>query len=475
MGRKAKDAAQKKIGQWIGVHRNVSKSETKTTTKNENTNASNENRAPLQSHSQSDINAMKNCTVRLEKLPVESKQMDRKCKTPVKLMPTAMEETNDKTTGVKNIYDDFSFEADEIPLKTGQEDAMKDLFEKLAKENKIEVKKYRPKNVQKKKPNEKIAVKKPTIQKRRREKQPMDAEPPQKKPNLKSKIIGMEKRKDTVSVNIVAKSTKPKDPEKLVSSNNLDKNVNSAQSKNVVTTKAAITAEHINAQPRLRNNKLIAINNIQSTPKSSTPLGSKVAMTNNVNNISLKSQYFANASPLMSSFRSTRGNLVKQRLQLSAINDSQEEQASTSTVHRNQENANDSQLNFNDDNFDLGTNMVAQPELQLNVDMEMDKENSLERSNSNGNTAQSAINTAQTNTSVSNSLRSRPESSAVAVTSWDQPSTSSASITPIRNANNQSVFNMQNDDSYRFFSPTKRRVYGRSPLKNIVCFFFSNY
>lgn len=466
MGRKAKDAAQKKISEWTGtsVHRNVSKSETKTTTKNENTSASNENRNPLQSHSQSEINAMKNCTVRLEKIPIESKQMEKNTKTPVKTTPAAAIETKDKPNAAKNIYDDFSFDADEITLETGQEDAMKELFDKLARENKIEVKKYRPKVGKKKKPDPKDPVKKTAIQKRRREKQPTETEPPQKKPNLKTKVTGTVKQKMVaMSANIVTKTNEQNELNKLANNNNsAEKVVVVAEPKKTVATKTAINTEHINAQPRLRNRHLNHISDFQSTPKSSTPLGNKATPTNKENNRSMNSLFFNSASPLVVS-RPTRANLQKQRLQLSAIEDSQEE-ASTSTAHKDADNNAAPQYHFTDADFDFDDDLDAEPA----VVSEMDKENSLDRPSTSANGRSSP----QTSTAVSNiTTQRRPETSAIASTSYDQPSTSSAANTPLRNANNQSVFDIQNTSDYHIFSPTKRRVYGRSPLKNIVSSF----
>lgn len=483
MGRKAKEAAQKKIGDWTGNRRNVSKAETKTTTKSENANASNENRTPLQTQTQSDINAMKNCTVRLEKMPIAEKQNGKVKKTPVKKVPAANAMTKDKQAETKNVYDDYSFDADEIPLQSGDE--MKDLFEKMAKENKIEVKKYRPKNVKKKKTDEKVPAKKTVTQKRRREKQPLDAEPPQKKPNLKNKATATVTQKTgTSSSNAITTTSKQNAKPDNVANNNNSIEILSIvviPAKTTAITKTAINTEHVNAQPRLRNRNLNHLNDFQSTPKSSTPLGTKSTASTKENDRSLNSLFFT--SPLAVSTRGARANLMKQRLQLSAINDSQEEESTSSAQNNEGNDAPAPVIDFDDDDFDFVDNAAA-IQLEPELDVDVDKENSLDRPRTSSS-EQSSSNRARTSTTVRPGTSSAPSTSwdqpstsatartplrnATISTSWDQPSTSAATKTPLRNVNDQSLFDIdQNTSDYRIFSPTKRRVYGRSPLKNIV-------
>lgn len=496
MGRRAKDAAQQKISQWTGARSNVSKA----TTKSENTNASNENRIPLQTHSPSDLNAMKNCTVRLDKLQIPDNMVKptRKApKTPAKTIPAADVTAKDKPNDAKNVYD-YSFDADEpSPLENIPD--MKDVFEKLAKENKIEVKKYRPKNAKKKKPNETDADSKaaaaPT--KRRREKQPADVEPPKKKPNLKSKVIAADAPK---SVAPSAGIARPKRTENVANNNVATKKVATIAP---TVTKTAIQSNalkpvdtahsgYVNAQQRLRNRNE---KDFQSTPKSSTPLGAKATAANNAKNRSLNSLFFDNVSPMMTSIRSTRGNVQRQRLQLSAIQDSPEEVPTTSKGHIANENAAQSS-NFDYNDFDFGNDLINEP------DLEVDKENSLDRpstsaaaSRSSGrsetatsassaqnrqraspvdwdqpSTSAAAFKTPDKSKSASShsNVQNRNATSSMSHQSRDQPSTSAVARTPLNNSNDRSIFNIQETSEYNIFSPTKRRVYGRSPLKNIV-------
>lgn len=583
MGRKAKDAAQKKIGEWTGVHRNVSKVErepktaaaatvattttkpaatrtTRTKTKtDENTDTSNENRPPLQTHSPSELNAMKNCTVRLEKMDVESEpespppQQTQQKKSVVKKQSVQVTKAsatttttaaaittrakapaivNDKPNDVNKIYD-YSFDddlEDAIPLQTGQEDEMKDLFDKLAKENKIEVKKYRPKNVKKQKTtDEKLkpaATKKvatTVTRKRPREKQAVinaaaaEQQPPQKRPNLTNKKVTNTDAGDNVVVIDTQKiaGTKPaanvlvtKDINKRQLAN--DHGISAGKKVTILEdivikpkdtqNTAAINTNQVNVLPRLRNR---LVNNFQSTPKSSTPLSTKTTTANaKENDRSLNSLFFEHASPLNTSTRATRGNVLKQqRLQLSAITDSDDAEASTSAVaHKNaHENvAPPAQLQpFDiidfDDDFDFANSLTDEP--QTSKFAELDKENALDRpgpitstatnqqktssspvglgQNRSGPSVLSAMNPPpQPSTSATSSTRSRFGSNAGASSSRNSSAKSagSAGTTP-QNSNNFSNFEMNNTSDYHIFSPTKRRVYGgRSPLKNIVSF-----
>lgn len=529
MERRAKDAAQQKISQWTGTRRNVSK----TTTKSENTNAVNENRIPLQTHSPSDLNAMKNCTVRLEKMPAPAKvakTTQKASKKPAKIIPAADVIAKDKPNDAKNVYD-YSFDADEpSPLENAPE--MKDILEKLAKENKIQVKKYRPKNGKKIKPNNIDADKKVPTTKRRREKQPVDVEPPKKKPNLKSKVNTADVQKS------VAPSAGIARPKRNVETENVANN--NVAAKKVVVIAPPVTkpvtplnphkqvdtgnSGYVNTLQRLRNRNA---QEFQSTLKSSTPLGTKATAANNAKNHSLNS-LFDNVSPLTTSVRSTRGNIQKQRLQLSAIQDSVEEVPTPSKGHTANENQNENAAqpnNFDYNDFDFG-NDFGNDLANEQPDLEVDKENSLDRpstsvaalrSSGRSETVLSASN-AQNRPRIRPAAWDQPSTSAAwdqpsTSTAWDQPSTSAAAFktpdklmsssslsnvqrhiatssanqqsrdqpstsaaarNPLTDSNDRSVFNIKEASEYNVFSPTQRRVYGRSPLKNIVSFLHSN-
>lgn len=482
--RKAKDAAQQKIGEWTSVRRNASKATT--TTKNENTSAPTEIRAPLKTQSPSDMNAMKNCTVRLEIMPPQPKPIATVSKSPVKKIPSADMVAKDKETDKKNVYD-YSFDADEFESPMGNEDAMKDLIEKLAKENKIEVKKYRPKNVRKKKTEDKDPANKATTQKRRREKQPNDAEPPKKKLNLKNKQISANAKKPDAlsSVNILKRKH---EADILANNNNLtEKAVDVIDPEEMTSTKVAGASnirklavenqmENVNVQSRLRNR-----NNLQSTPKTSTPLSVKAAAKKtNENNRSL---FFDNASPLVNTVKNSMVTVRKQRLQLSAIGDEQEVDTAVSKAIEKPNEEQPVQYNFDDDDFDFGNSVVAdEPQSVPNNDV--DKENSLDKPGTSA-TALNARNRQGTRSAASPSwdqpgtsasamsAQNRPGTSAASSSIWDRPGTSS-SIFGASNKSNieQSPIQHTNDQS-NVYTPTKRRDYGRSPLKNIVSFFYS--
>lgn len=476
MGRKAKDAAQQKIGEWTGARRNVSK----TTTNSENTNTSNENSIPLKTNSQRKPNAMKNCTVVLENIRAQPKAAEvvRKIPAMAKKVPAADVRIKDNKPSEKdNVYDIDMLDADEIPLETGMENAMKDLFDKLARENKIEVKKYRPKNVKNKKTDEKIPTKKPITQKRRREKQPIDVEPPQKKPNLKNKVMGAEIPKNgAISSNVVAANKRNIDTENVANNNHVQKRAavidpKSGNATAKVTIQlnprkqvASIITDNVNTQSRLRNRNLDNFQStpVSSTPVSSTPLGKKAQPKRKECDRLLNSAFFDYESPLTSSIRSTRGNLMKQRLQLSSINDSQNE-SSTSTAHNQVDENVPPPNNFDDDDFDFGDNVAN----DLQSDFEVDKENSVHAA-SISSVAMSSHERIETITS--SSVKNTPKPSSSASRSYDEPSTSSAVTPPRRNSNEQSVIDLQNESEYNIFSPTKRRDYGRTPLKNIVSY-----
>lgn len=477
MGRKAKDAAQQKISEWTGSRRNASK----TTTKKENTSAPpTEIRAPLKTHSPSDMNAMKNCTVRLDIIKTDPKPIENMTKKPAKKLPSATITSKDKETDKKNIYD-YSFDADDFPNPDEEhDDAMKDIIEKLAKENKIEVKKYRPKNVKKKKPDEKDPIKKATMQKRRRVKQPTDAEPPQKKPNLRNKQISVDiHTSDALSSNENAKTIERNAQAEILANNNnnlTEKAANIVKPKETVSTSkvaiesnqrkavaASANMENINIQSKLRSH-----NNLQSTPKSSTPLNVKAAAKGKENNRSL---FFDNASPLINTTGTNLANNArKQRLQLSAINDSQEIEITSPNTTENQNEPQPIQHNFDDDDFDFGNNVANERE-PMHVP-NSDKENSLDRPGTSAS-ALSAHNRPATSTASSRLWNQPGTSAAAASTSWDRPGTSAAAFAMSNESNERTPTNNQDiSDSFNIYTPTKRRVYGRSPLKNIVSFVY---
>lgn len=500
MGRKAKEAANQKIGNWTGSRRETSK--TKTTANSENTNASNENRNPLQTHSQSERNAIKNCKVLLEKLndmpkPAETvSKTPKKPKTPVEKAPADDVITKDTQVNEKNVYD-YSFDGDDVPLDGG--DDMKDLIAKMAKENKIEVKKYRPKHVRKKKAAENADDKKAVTKKRQREKQAIDVEPPRKKANLKKPVENVAAPKNAPEPNVAVKPVirkmytenelklvKPKKNIEIIEDVIIREangckpaaQTNTATAASNASKQSQLTAANVNIQPRLRNH----MNNFQSTPKSSTPLGPTQNAKNKDNQPMFNSLFFA--SPLGVSTRRNQMNINKQRLQLSDIKDSPDINVGASTSKQamdencfaenrrlNRMNINKHRLRLSDitDSPDINvgasTSKQAMNEnhfavmdpIDFDDDFEpqpvpeMDKENSLDRPGS------SAQNRSSTN---------RSNASLFASTSRDQSATSRGSY-HTANLNERSVFEIA-ETSDHIFSPTKRRVYGRSPLKNIV-------
>lgn len=429
MGRKAKEEAQQKMANWTKSRRNVSKTSTK---ENANTSNNNENRAPLQTKSQSAINSMKNESVsttptklnikttsnknsvlsrsqsQCEKIPLKNLSIRLEC-----LDSTTIEELvlsppksfaavekifkKDKKNNIENVYD-YTFDNDAIPLVT--EDAMKDVYEKLAKENKIEVKKYRAKNV-KRQPEKKGAAKREKTQKRRRDRQPAEIEPPRKKPNLKNKKV------NNLNIAPSAKTMKTRSSIKSTEKNNNLKNaadaekraigkkngndlLNEKQSKNVSLNERSGEAF---ARLRLRNRIQPSS---QSTPKTSTPLNVKTVHFSN----------FDVESPvLISETRKKARELTKQRLELSIA----EERIEANRASPLQKN--DSVQYFDDDDFPMPS-----------VCSNQDKENTL--------TVQGS------NTASSNSNKPK-----------------------------------ESNDNSRIFSPAVRRVYGRSPMKNIVSSF----
>lgn len=439
MARKAKEEAQQKIGNWTKSLRNVSKTSTK-----ENANASNnnENRAPLQTQSQNAINSMKNVSICLDRLNSEtvsttptksntkttgnknnilSKFQSQSKAIPLRNLSIRLECLDsrtieelvsspskpfaavekifkkDKKTDMENVYD-YTFDNDAIPLET--EDAMKDVYDRLAKENKIEVKKYRAKNV-KKQPAKKGAAKKEKMQKRHRDKQPAEIEPPRKKPNLQNKKVNhlnivpppaTTTMKTRSNIEIIEKNNNlTADTEKrAIEKTNANDMAHEKQSKNVSSNEK--TGEAF-ARLRLRNR---IQPNSQSTPKTSTPVNVKTVHFSN----------FDDESPvLISETREKAREWTKQRLQLSTAEESIEANR-TSPVQEN-----DYVQYFDDDDFPMPT-----------VSSNQDKENTL----------------TVPGTSAASSISNKPKDS---------------------------------DDNSRIFSPTVRRVYGRSPLKNIVSSF----
>lgn len=539
MGRKAKDAAQQKIGEWTGsARRNTSTVEkvkntaTKitTTTKpqpaaaapttitNENANTSNENRSLSEKYSQSELNAMKNCSVVLEQLEYpfqQAKQQPQNRELTAKSMPApALKKPSavaakENQTAVKKIYD-YSFDDDlndAIPLETGEEGMMKDLFDKLAKENKIVVKKYRPKNVKKPKANadekEKPTKKAAVTRKRLREKQTTSAEQPaQKRPNLKNvQVTNIDGNNDAAAAVAADKRKVDTAPADAIVAKTVTDQVGSGilAGKKVTiledilikpkeTTSNKITAKlagRVNVLPTLKNR---LANNFQSTPKSSTPLSTKTATAINAKDRSMKSLFFENVSPLNEdSTRSTRSNLLKQRLRLSAINDSDDVEASTSSAHQNapDNSVPVQQMDFLDDWDDDGIHFTSN---DANVPQpgkftKKNKENSPNRPGSSLQTNTS--NPLQPSTSAGlvqnrsgpsplgvRSIQNRLRTGAVISSSRSNSTKSSDAGSTPQNSNNYSHFEMNDISDYHVYSPTKRRVYGRSPLKNIVSFRF---
>lgn len=529
MGRKAKDAAQKKIGEWTGARRDVSKVEKapKTTTKpkpaatlattktNENANTSDENRSPLQTFSPSELNAMKNCTVILEKFENPSDQAPqpkrpqrnalaaKKLPAPAKISAPAAAHADivpQKQTDTQKVYD-YSFDDDSdeaMSLQTDQDDVMKDLFDKMARENKIVVKKYRPKNVKKQKANaddkDKPAKKATATRKRPRDKQVTSAgqQPPQKRPNLKSKkVTNTDADSGDVAVDNGRKLDVGPANNRIGDGNGISpgkkvtilEDILIKPNEMITLKRIAKQTDRVDLQPRLRNQLM---KNFQSTPKSSTPLSTKTATAINTKDRSLNS-LFENVSPLNNNLsKPNRANRLKSRLQLSPINDNENAEAPTSPAHCGSLDA-----DFDDFDFAIETSPVLPSEASKFT--ERNKENSPDRpgptatvtptaenrqqsSASAGRSVQvrrgpsplSAINPPQASTSAGSSIQSRSKPSVLASTSRANSTNSSDTGSTPQNSNNYSHFEMNDVSDYHIFSPTKRRAYGRSPLKNIV-------
>lgn len=479
MGRKAKDAAIDKItSSNSSSRRNLSAAKT-TTNKKQNANTSqNENRTPLKTQSQSTINTMKNCSVHLDRLSKKtisdsilssSKQQlndenisetqktvdenmfsDENASTTMKNCSVSIEKMSEKSISdvtlspkqrstnankdkVKAIDDenvyDYTFDSDAIPIKTSN--VMKDLFDKLAKENKIEMKKYRPKHGKKAttKKTEKNDKQKVT-RKRRQVKQSTETEPPQKKPNLNANKVDNTNNNNLLkSSNIDANETTIDKEAKNDANENILQNVdvsniqnpkinrkpvNTSETKKVVfkdnaqpsTSSAYFNNENVDTRPRLRNANP---SQFQSTPKSSTPLSSKQSATliSNINKIdfSMESSISSNESP------SIPTNPLTSRVTRRSANQNSLQQSSIQQIQsQNDEMQPDSE--FFIDDFD---SIDAMP----STSSAMDKENVIGAKNYS-----------------------------------------------ISNRSNASRMALSNSDASN--SPTQHRVYGRSPLKNIV-------
>lgn len=485
MGRKAKDAAMDKITRSnSSSRRNLSAAKTTTittTNKKQNANTSqNENRTPLKTQSQSTINTMKNCSVHLDKLSKKtisdsilssSKQQlndenisetqttvdenmfaDENASTTMKNCSVSIEKMSEKsisdvilspkqrstnanrdkvkTIDDENVYD-YTFDSDAIPINTSSGNVMKDLFDKLAKENKIEMKKYRPKHgkkatTKKTEKNEKQKV----TRKRRQVKQSTETEPPQKKPNLNANKVDNTNNNNLLkSSNIDANETTNDKAAKNDANDNILQNVGvsniqnpkinrepviTSETKKVVfkdnaqpsTSSAYFNNENVNTRPRIRNANL---SHFQSTPKSSTPLSSKQSVTliSNINKIdfSMESSISSNESPSIPTnpltTRVTRRSANQNSLQQSSI---QQIQSQNDDIQSDSE--------FFIDDFDSINPMPS-------ASSAVDKENVIGAKN------------------YSTSNRS-----------------------------NASRMTLSNSDASN--SPTQHRVYGRSPLKNIV-------
>lgn len=343
--RKAKEKAREKLDLWCGK-RNTPKS-TKSDTKALTTALS----TTEPEHSGDNI---RNCSVYVKRLSAdEISDAINTVKNPTKVVEKATEEDHAEENA--NIYD-YTFDSDAIPLNAGNQNDLNELFKKMEKENKITVKKYRPKNV-KKQPQKKVVEKKTAPRKRRNIEKSSVEEPVQKVPNLKM-------------------------------------------------------TEHVNTRLRLRNIDMTNHHSTPKSPKSDTAVGASAGQSIERRR-PIEFSFADMTSPIMNSTRKKvhPTSLPKQRLNMSPIDESD-----------GQGNDFGDNMVFDDHDDYIGDNVV---EHVPNVDLTLDKENARKK--------------------FQNNSRATMQSS----------------------ANDKSVFSISNS-SFEVFSPTKRRVYGRSPLKNIV-------
>lgn len=423
--RKAKEAARQKIDNWcggVGTQRNAMSA------KNKNAINTSDDRTPLKTQSKNTNESVKRCSVRIERLTVEKTV---NTVSPKKVVTTnATKKVGEKRAMAsdKNVFDyTFDGDADAISLEQDNQNELQDLFKKMAKENKIVVKKYRPK-IAKKQAESKTDEKKVVAKKRRNEKKSV-AEPPRKKPNLKVDQIvyngkrlaaqnpKVSKSKQTVvAENVANNNFSLDDIENLsaITDSIADKELNAHNDRSKPT-------ERVNTRLQLRNNPTS-----QSTPKVKAPVVAKPTATvttsslavtkpNTRRNVLEDFSKLKTSSPLTNSNRANKAHSVlgQQRLRLPTINDASETNFELS----------DNEIDFGGDDF---FDNAFEPELDIEV---ADKENSL-----------------------------------------DRPQKASTSAQSTAGSNDKSNFIVLDDSSYNIFSPTKRvgRVYGRSPLKNIV-------
>lgn len=395
MARKAKEAAQQKIVSWTQAIRRsqpgpkatttTAAAATSTTQKNIDSNENDENRSPLQSHSQTSINSMQNCSVRLERLSDDTVQLHSP-------RPTAEKKLASPKPVDENVYD-YSFDMDATPLDSGAE--MQDLFAKLAKQNRIEVKKYKPKAVRQAKNKANNAGKPKTVRKRRQEKCKTAAEPPTKKPNLNVGENAVRTQLIPVPVDANRNQILRTEAAKV----DLVGNVGAPRPQPLGNSNIPRSAHNIE---RLRN-----LTNFQPTMKQSTPLKAIQALgstKDNVENSTTINLAVDSTSPAI--VPNSRIALDKGLLTVGGN--------STPLATRNNENIDRSI--FAVDDFDsMGL-----------VDLDPDPD---------------------------------PEPT---------PSTSGLNKENSLNVARKSALSLNDSSSFNIYSPTKRRVYGRSPLKNIV-------
>lgn len=404
MGRKAKEAAQQKITSFTKkIRHNAATSKAAavaatTTTPSvsaktkQDAIVSDENRTPLQNESQNVMDSLKECSVRLERLEDDSLQ-------PVEMIDKQPEPPKPVNT---NVYD-YSFDMDATPLDNGE--AMQDLFAKMAKENRIEVKKYKPKAARQVKKKTENSDQPKAVRKRRLEKPKTTSEPPAKKPNHNAdakKIVETHtaQAKPVQSVD----ANRNKIVASVVDKENLSANVASSPGPQTQDSGKALRSN----LERLRN-----LTNLQSSLKSSTPLkplGTR--LRSNSNNTSLNLSALGLTSPIIAT-KNRSTPLAKPIRQPQIVNENQE-------TSRAGENAEQSIFSVNDMDsmVDLNTDFEPIPSTSG-----VDKENPTITSN---------------NTSV------------------------------LSNRTNRIATPLNDSSSFNIYSPTKRRVYGRSPLKNIV-------
>lgn len=409
MARKAKESAQQKISSWTNSSRRsaaASKPPTTTTTTSaiakKNANTSDENRKPLQTQSRSTINSLKNCSVTLMRLPDDTIEVQPKEPTIIAKEPDAAPKSANQ-----NVYD-YSFDLDATPLENSE--PMQELFEKLAAENRIEIKKYKPKAVRQVKKKADDADRPKAARKRRQDKPKPTSEPPLKKPNptvggqiddnqaIQTKPVQIDSNSNNILHNVAAQ---------------MDSNANmpSPIARTTQSNTSLRTNQIGNIQQRLRHSL-----SLRPTLGSSTPLNSAktlgMRMRNNENNTPKNLSWLGVSSvgKPITPMGSKSTPIAKPTAALSFVEENRD------TNQENDENTNHSV--FAVDDFDAMDFIDPEP---------------------------------------------IPSTSAAAM---EKPMSVNSSLS-VSNRENQSTM-LNDSSSFNIFSPTKRRVYGRSPLKNIV-------